>query len=371
METPLRLLLDLGDVLTKGLALLPTGGTKRIRFPSVVARRLLEGEGEGEGETSQLLLRDDELPRPVGFDPRRYPRTRSYPGAASLLEQAEPAPNPRFAGWLATRCGADRQLLGLHPTAANVDALVRKALLSVPTRGCRTAEVLLVVDLGAKSRTLLRYAGGSPRTVRMRAFKPGRARPREVVLETRRHVLDAASCAAAALPGALDPAVTGRVLWLDVGYLRTKLAVIAPEGCVEQRLLDGLGVVDCVRRILRDGQEQELVEDELAVMRALERSQATIEIAGRRFDVQRMLGSARRSLVEELVGDARSAIVELYARDAEPCRAVAVTGGGAALVGDATAQGLVEADVGVTESWVASDPSFFLLEGARRLQEAS
>lgn len=361
--TSLTLFVDLGDVFTKVLA--SSGeGSRRFRQPSVVSHRLMEQAGD---QTELLLADEDRWPAPAGFDPERYPRTRSYPGAARVLEEARPVPGARFAGWTATKYGADRQLLGRHPTVENVEALARKALLSARAGGGQTTMVLVVDGAGAKARAVRRYASGSPHHVTMtvRKLRDDKARRMDVTVD---HVLlDWVACAVEALPARLDPAEIGRLLLVDVGYERAKLAIVSGEGCEHQSELPGLGASDCVRRLVRDGRERGLVEDELALMRALERSHRDIEVAGRRFDVGAAFDVARRELHRELHREVRATLLDHYGRRAEPCRAVAVMGGGAAVVGEALAASLRDAELGIRAAWVAPDPGFLLVEGARRL----
>jgi hypothetical protein len=364
MAASLLLLLDLGDAFTKGLAV-SGGATQRFSFPSVVAHRLLDG---GEEETSLLLGDRNKLPRPADFDPRKYPRGRSYPRGSAFLHDVREVPRARFAGWPATACGADRELLGSHPTAENIDALVHKAFMLSGAEG-GDADVFFVVDAGVKAKAITAYAEASPRAARFREWTIGCPLPRTVELSVHGWVIDAADCIVEALPEEVSLARVGRLLAIDIGYTRTKLAVFSDKGCEHQQQKEGLGVSDCVQRILRDGQEQGLVEDEFAVIKALEQSQSTIEVAGRSFDMSRTLESATRGLEEEVANIAQTAIVEDYARRGEMCRAVAVVGGGAAIVGEGLAARLEASDLGLSATWVAEDTRYMLVDGAARLRE--
>jgi hypothetical protein len=355
----------LGDLLTKGIVVGPAG-RRRLRFPSAVAHELLDDAAE----PGDMLLGDPAgLLRPTGFEPRDYPRTRSYPGAGELLAEIGTGRHrlagARFAGWLAAAYGRDRRILGREPTSENVDALVRRALL-LSVAGSTEIELALVVDQGPKAEALLRYAKELGPKITIEGWSLLAAKPIRVTLGVRASVLDAAECATARLPPELALEHTGRLLLVDIGYLRTKLALVSSVGCEHQELLDGIGVADSVRRILSDGQEQGLVEDELAVIRALERREGAIEVAGRRFDVSRALASAERSLVEEISRGVERVLVDDFVRRGEVCRAVVLLGGGAALLGQALAARLQASELHLGPCSVASDPSFMLVEGAER-----
>jgi hypothetical protein len=314
---------------------------------------------------------DDDVPRPTGFDPQDYPRTRSYPGSDEYLDEVreKPGAGARFAGRLAAIYGADRERLGSHPTRDNVDALVRKAiiLLRSAVHGVECADAVFVLDPGAKAEAVHGYVAESPRelTIAVRSLRD--KEPARIQLTLRGRVADAAECAVAALPPEMGLDRVGRVLIADVGYSRTKLAIMSERGCEHQQDCQGLGVSDCVRRILRDGQEQGLVEDEFAVIQGLERSQSTIEVAGRRFDLTSTLVSATRSLEEELLRAVARVVLDHYGRYGEPCHGVAITGGGAAIVGAGLADRVRASDLGVNLVWVANDTSYLLLEGAARI----
>jgi hypothetical protein len=364
MTAPLRLFLDLGDLLTKGMAE-QDGREKRLRFPSVVAHRLLDRQTQ---DAELLLDGSPQLTRLSGFDAQAYPRTRSYPKAAQVLASAEPVPGARFAGWLAAKLGADRQLLGTQPTAELVDALVRKALMQLDRAGlrCGRVQLVLVVDAGAKTDALLSYAA-APRVLTWTAHGIRSREPRRIEVELCFEILDAPGCAAAALPAELALEPGGDLLLIDVGYLRCKLAVLTANGCALQEQLRELGVADCVRRLLRDEQEHGLIEDELAVAIALERSQDAIDVAARRFEIARTLASAKRAVVEELCSAAKRIALAHYAARGTPCKALAVIGGGSALFGRELVSGLRALELGIERTWVTKDPSFTLLTGAKRL----
>lgn len=360
------LFLDLGDVFTKGIA----GGQDRtwrhLRFPSAVARNLLHPSAPPADE---LLLGDGAaMTRPADFDARRYPRPRSYPGGAEFLRDIE-GRRPRgawFAGWLAAAYGAGRQVLGLDPSVAIVEALTHKALL-IAAAGDGPVEVVFIVDGGLKARVIGTYASGLGGVIEIcgRSFR-GRA-ARTLRLEVRGHVLDAAPCATEVLRGQPGLGAPARLLVIDVGYLRTKVAIASGEqGCEQQVEREGLGVADCVRRILRDGQEQGLFEDEFAVMRALEEQQHIVVLDGRVFDVRRALAGALEGLKQEVVRLAQRTAMDDYGRCGLLCTGAAVIGGGAPLLGRAVLAELERLELGIRTTWVADDASFLLCEGARR-----
>lgn len=363
----IRLFLDLGDLFTKGLADGPAR-KDRCRYPSVVAYRLID---ENDASDDELLLNGSQsLPRHGNFDPREYRRTRSYPGADEALATARRtiAERPRLAGWLATTYGSGREILGQLPSDANIEALINKALLQVGPAGRSDVELALLVDLGVKAEAIARYAaaGERDRTIEARSFR--KAKPRRMELRIRPKILDSAACAIASLPPAIDLATGARVVTLDIGYLRSKLAFLSSEGCEHQEELDGLGLVDCIRRILRDGQDQGLVEDELAVVRALEHWQGeALEIAGRRFDVEQAFEHASASLIRELTRQTQRAITEHYARRPAIFKDAVLLGGGSAALGVALKGSLLEANIGIEHIRIAEDCSFGLLEGARTL----
>jgi len=357
----LRLFLDLGDLVTKGLAV-RGDQLKYLRFPSAVARKLLPREGH---QPASLVLDErEQLPRPDDFDAERYPRKRSYPRGQAFLDKVQPVAHARFAGWPAAAYGADRQMLGTHPTEDNIDALVRKAFLQCATRA-KDIEVVFILDFGAKADAIARYASVSPRTVKFMAWAAGRSEPRPVELRVEARVIDAADCRAAALPAEVSVEEAGRVMMLDIGYARSKLEIVSGEGCELVHSLDGLGISNCVRRILRDAQERGFVEDELALINALEKSDRTIEIAGRKFDVGPELDRSTRTLAEELAGAVQKSALSHYRRRGDLCGALAITGGGASVVGEHLAQLLQATDLGVRSTWVAPDPKFLLVDGAR------
>ena len=363
MSASLSLFLDLGDMFTKGLA----AGAARcesVRFPSVVARTLLRGGREMEG----LALNDGLiLPRLSGFESRKYPRTRSFRGSAEFVRvvgERPPQSAARFAGGIAAVYGADRRLLGVHPTKDNVDALVRKAFLLVaPAERC-DVEIVFVVDVGRKADVVLRYAAECPRDVIIEIHNYRRKSSRNLSVSARGRCIDAMACARAALPPEVAIERAGRTLVLDVGYLRSKFAVLSQSGCDHQEQVEGLGVSECVYRILRDGQDQGLMEDEFAVVRALEACPPErFEIAGRRFDVRKIFESARATLEDELVRAARRIVLHQLERRGETCRAVAIIGGGARVVGSGVADRL-KSELGLV-TWVGA--ADLLLEGARRI----
>jgi hypothetical protein len=119
--------------------------------------------------------------------------------------------------------------------------------------------------------------------------------------------------------------------------------------------------------VLRDGQDQGLVADEFAVVRALESAREhAIAIAGRRFDIRAPLESARRALEEELTRNVRRLLLEHYERCGESCEAAAIIGGGAASIGAGLAARLEASELGLRRVWVTPDPSFLLTNGARQ-----
>ncbi len=367
MASRLTLYLDLGDLMTKGIA---TGAKlrDRFRFPSVVARELLRDRTAAVG--GLLLDESKQLPRLADFDARQYPRARSFPGGTEFVSKVSALPTvrgARFAGWLAAGYGLDRELLALAPTADNIDALVHKAVLVAGTgdEGRAEVAVTLVIDLGPKSTALQEYAVAGPHrsTIAVRSYRS--FEPRRVEMSVRAQIVDAAACAYRGVPLAWRE--TGRVLVADIGYLRTKLSIVSREGCEAQTECDGLGAADCVRRVLRDAQEQGLVEDELAVIRALERGRGgTIEVEGRTFDVRAALTAAQQALGQEVAQAVARFVSERFRLAGTSCRRVALIGGGAALAGACVVAELARLDLGL-ESWVAERPAFLLVEGARGL----
>lgn len=361
MASGLRLLLDLGDLLTKGM-LVEADDQRRFGFPSIVATRLVDREAE-----LGALVTDPRRapPRLIGFDAAAYPRLRSFPDSPPLAG-ARGVSGARYAGWLAAAYGADRQLLGDHPTTDNVDVLVRKALMKSGLRH-GDVEVVFLVDVGAKSAAITRYAQAMPRSVAFlsRTVEEGEPVPVRVALRAR--LVDAAVCALAALPPELAVDQVGRILLVDVGYLRTKLAVLSAAGCERQEQVDAAGISSCVTRVLRDGQEVGLIEDEIAVIKALEQSRGRLEVAGRRFDIGASLADARRALAGDLARAVERLAIEQYQSQGDSCRTVAIVGGGAAVVGAALAERLAAAEVGFETVWICPDTRFLHLAGAHRL----
>jgi hypothetical protein len=307
----------------------------------------------------------------MDFDAAEFPRTRSYLGADEFLDgawagHANPVPRTRFAGWIAAAFGADRQLLGSHPSLNNVEALVHKALMQSGVTA-ETAELVFIVDSGAKAEAVMRYVERSPHAEEFLTWRFQRTTPEPVRVECSSHVLDSASCAIAGLPPKVRAPGGGPVLLVDIGYFRTKLHVMSDEGCEYQELVDGLGVSDCVRRVLRDEQDQGLVEDEFAVMAALERNQRTIDVAGRRYDIERSLESAKQSLEEELVHAVRRALLEHFKRRGAACRRVALVGGGGALLRGGLGPRLERAELGLSSVWASGGGDFLPALGAQRL----
>lgn len=362
MTKSIQLFLDLGDVITKGIAV-KQGQIHRFLLPSVVARRLLSGT-----EKKDNLLLDDKatMIRTGDFDPSKYPRTRSYPREESYLNQIQSVPHARFAGRIAVALGADREILGRHQTEENVDALVHKSLFKV-AEGCDRVDIIFILDVGAKANAIASWAKVSPRTVRFYKWKLQNSEPVSIELSANNQVIDAAVCAIGSLPPEFSLQKIKRFLLIDIGYFRTKLALISSEGCEYQEQIDELGVSDCVRQVLRDGQEYGLVEDEYAVIRALEKSLSTIEVAGRRFDIHRTLESTKRVLEEELEKKVQKTVIEQCGRKGVSCQAVAVVGGGSAIVGEGLVARVKTTNLGLNVSWVAKDTKFFLLEGARKV----
>ena len=357
----LRLFLDLGDCFTKAIAI-GAPGRWRLRFPSVVAHRL----STAAIPASDLVLGEPEVvPRHHDFDATRFPRSRSYPDAEILAQSASPVARPRFAGWLAAAYGADRELLGKHPSDENVDALLNKALLPCAA-GHDRAELTFVVDLGPKVAPVLRQAARSPRPIELAAWRVGAQTPSHIRLDVSMSVVDAPACARAALPPEIVPA-DGPLLLVDIGYLRTKLAILSPVGCEHHEEVHGVGVAACVARILRDGQAQDLVEDELAIVRALERSTDFIEVQGRRFDVRETLQAVQREVALDIAREALRLIRDHYGLRGDACRAVAILGGGAVLLGRGVADGILDGGLGVQAPWIVPDPNPLLVEGASKI----
>jgi hypothetical protein len=241
---------------------------------------------------------------------------------------------------------------------------VNKALMLLCPADCSSAELVFVVDSGAKAAAVSRYVSALPRTVAFEVRTYREPEPRRLRVLLRGSCVDAAACAAAALPPEMAPGPDRRVLLIDIGHFRTKLAVFSRDGCDLQEQLP-FGMADCVRRVLRDGQELGLVADEFAVIRALERSSKDVITVGKgRFDIGGPLLRARRGLEEELEKSVRRLLLEHYGRVGESCKAAAIFGGGAVTLGPSLAARLQACEVGLGANWVAPDPNFFLLEGA-------
>jgi hypothetical protein len=318
---------------------------------------------------TSLVLDDQlQLPRPTDFEARRFPRTRSFHGSDAFVREVKsrpPGAGARFAGGIAAVYGADRELLGLHPTRENVDALVRKALLLVAPADHCSVEVVFVIDLGTKAAALQRYARELPRELIIEAHNYRKKAPRRIEITLVGNCRDAPDCARAALPldfVKLEP----RILLVDIGYLRTKFAVLSQAGCDHQEQLESLGVSDVVYRILRDGQEQGLVEDEFAVIRALEACSAErFDIGGRAFDVRKAFVDASTALESELVRVARRIIIQDCESSGTLCTGIAIIGGGAAIVGKNVAERL-RRELGLHQIWIGEAGRDWLLEGAAR-----
>lgn len=368
---PLRLFVDLGDAFTKSLSVSP-GQSARMRFPSVVASRLLRGGAE----MAELLVnRAEALPRPPSFEPALFPRTRSYPRAAAFVQRVRERPpqgSPRFAGRIAATYGADRRLLGYFHGDDMVQALVHKALMLSCAHDDCEVEISFVLDTGAKADAISRYAGAPERRVSLELHSYNARQARRMHVTLRGTVVDAPDCIAAALPDGLTLAEVGTLLVIDIGFLRTKLAILSAVGCEQRDALHDLGSFGLVRQILRDGQDQGLVEDEFAVISALENeTEGTLTVAGRRFEVGPVLEGARRALEEELTRAAERAIIESVRRGGAACHAVAIVGGGAALVGSGLSRRIQAAGLGIDRVWVAPEPNFLLVEGAAKRHGSS
>jgi hypothetical protein len=370
----LRIWLDLGDAFAKATSEEVShpsrpGGPARasVRFPSVVATRLLNPGTEGH---TLLLDSSEPVLRPVDFDPKGHPRTGSYGGAQEFLEMASAKPAPprsRFAGRIAAIYGADRQWLGIEPSDENVAALVHKALMLLCPPECSEAEVVFVVDSGGKAAAVSRYVSALPRVVEFEVRTYQHPEPRRLRVRLDGRTIDAPECAVVALPAEVGPGRQRRLLLIDIGHFRTKLAVFSAEGCELQDQLP-IGVADCVRRVLRDGPELGLVVDEFALIRALEGSREDVITLGkRRFDIGALLGTARRAVEEEVEKNLRRRLLDHYGRGGESCNAAVLFGGGTVCVGRSLAARLEASRVGIGATWMAPDPSFFLLNGAERV----
>ena len=375
-----RIYLDLGDAFAKATAEgapRPSGADgparARVRFPSVVATRLLDPGAEGH---TLLLDSSEPVLRPVDFDPRAHPRTGSYGGAQEFLEMASSRPAPprsRFAGRLAAIYGADRQWLGIDPSDENVAALVHKALMLLCPPQFTDAEFVFVVDSGAKAAALSRYVSTLPRVAEfeVRTYRHAEARRLRVRLAGR--TIDAPACAVAALPTEVVPDRQRRLLLIDIGHFRTKFAVFSAEGCELQDELP-MGMADCVRRVLRDGPELGLVVDEFALIRALEGEglrQGVIALGKRRFDIAAPLSTAQRAVEEELEKSVRRLLLEYYGRGGGICSTAVLLGGGAVVFGRSLGARLEACQIGLAATWIAPDPSFFLVAGAERMSASS
>ena len=243
---PLILVLDLGDVFAKGLAI-GAGRRQRLRFPSAIAHRFLD---KVPSQSELLLDSQVQFIRPTEFEPSAYPRTRSYPGSETLLAEVRTGGHPvtrvRMAGWLAAAYGADRQILGTHPTAENIDALVRKAL-QLCAVDCETAEVVFIVDVGTKSEALAEYAERPDWVVDLSVWSYVRSRMQHSSVRLHGRVLDAGACAMAAAPSEASIGNAGRTLLIDIGYLRSKLTILSEDGCEHLEQFHDLGIAACVR----------------------------------------------------------------------------------------------------------------------------
>jgi hypothetical protein len=341
-----------------------------VRFPSAVAHALV---GAAPPAADDLLLGDPgAFVRPAGFDPARAPRVRSYPGGDDFLRQARTPSHLRvtLCGWLAAAYGADRVLLAEQPSPAAIEALTHKALLSSGAAE-GPVDLVYVVDTGVKARVLAGVAAEihGELTLTAQSFRaPGARRLRFTVGG---EVVDAPACAAAVLPPEVLAAAGGGVLLLDVGFRRTKAAVVSREGCVLQTEHEPLGFADCVRRILRDAQDHGLVEDEFAVIRALEAAPRLLAIAGRQFAVGEILDRAVADLADAVARAAARDLADDFGRRGAACGAAAIFGGATPIVGPAIAARLRAADLGLRTIWLPPEPNGLLLAGARRLQAIS
>lgn len=361
----LSLLLDLGDVYTKALVT-SSAREERLRFPSVVASRLLRDAAE---MTRLSLDEAAAVPRFIQVDPSELSRTRSYARGAAFVRYAQKSPaaeGARFAGRIAASYGADRRTLGRSPDVEAVDALVHKAIILSGAEDDCEADVTLVVDSGPKADTITRYARASPRSWDVELRSHVRRTPRRLRVRLRARIVDAPACAAVALPDWLSPAELDAVLLVDIGYLRTKLSIVSTAGCGHQEVVDALGTSDIVQRVLRDGGGTGILEDEFAVLDALEQCRnETIEIAGRSFSVEEPLRGARRALEDELSFAARRALLAHHQRSGRTVHGVAVFGGGVHWLGEGLEARLRSAALGITSVWLSPEPSYLLVDGAR------
>jgi hypothetical protein len=364
---PATLFLDLGDLFTKGLAVDERGRARRLRFPSAVARTLLGPEPPATGDDLVLAAAGAPL-RPLDFDPAQHPRAASYPGGPEFLLEARGRlePDAVLCGWLAAAYGADRQVLGLRPTSENVALLTHKALLAAaPPAGPLIVE--FIVDTGVKAQLICQYAASVSGEIGVEG-RSLRGAARLVRPEVRGQVDDAPECGAAFARQDAALRAADRLLVLDVGYFRTKLAIVSESlGCELQSEHADLGVADCVRRVMRDSQSEGLVGDELAITRALESRRDVVELARRRFGITDVVSAAAADLARGVARVVRTELQADYARTGRPCGAAVVMGGGAAHVGERVAALLRAPEVGVKTVRVTPEPSFALVEGARLL----
>jgi hypothetical protein len=360
----LTLYLDLGDAFTKALAL-DQRGERTFRFPSVIAHSLIQGGAE---ETSLLLDEASVVQRPLEFTLERRPRTDSFPRServTQFLRSHPPERGARFVGGLAAVYGADRRLFGLHPTVEHVDALVRKALLLASPVAASSATVVFIVDMGQKADAILRYLATLPRELTIEAHNFYRAGSRRIRTVLHGRCVDAMSCALAALPHEVS---TTRTVIIDVGYLRSKFGVLSVAGCEHQEQVEGLGIADCIYRILRDGGEQGLIVDEYALMRALERSPPErLQVGGGQHDVRPLLSSARRAVAEEVLRAARRIALGQLTRSGQMCTAAAMIGGGGVVLGTELAWQLKH-ELDLRHVWVSGLRDDLLVQGARQLE---
>jgi hypothetical protein len=90
-----------------------------------------------------------------------------------------------------------------------------------------------------------------------------------------------------------------------------------------------------------------------------------VQVAGRTFDVGRVLSEAAVDLAHALARAARQILRDDYARNGVPCAVAALVGGGAALVGAHVTQQLQSAELGLQRIITAEEPGWAVVRGAQ------
>jgi hypothetical protein len=323
------LYLDLGDAYTKALYV-HGGSVRRLRIPSVVASRMQPCPGDAEA----------------------LDRERAFIGATAVLREARSGAHPlrgaRLAGCIAAALGADRRGAMEDGTPDGVEALLHRVLAVARAEG--EVEVVWIVDTGVKAQALQRWAGSlpGPRTIRWWSML-ARCQT-ECRLSLRTRVVDAADCAVAALPHAMRPEQVARILVLDIGSMRSRLALVSADGCEHLQEV-AMGAGSCVPLRWQNG------SGPASGQQAMGRRGGDAE------------GAGASALEVELDRAVRKMVFGHFERSGNLCKHAAIVGGGAPVIGRALA-GTLRVGAGLSQVWVASEPDFLLVDGARRLDEA-